>query len=335
MTTTTDPTTTAIDEEALGAFAEGLFGAGLQTMELTPRLPRPPPRALRGAARHPAAPPPSSPRRAGIDERYAREWLEQQADGRHPHRRRRRPRRPTSAASPSPRSTPSCCSTRSTPPTPARWPTSSTRSCAPSTSWSSAFRTGEGVAFSAYGLHDMQAGFTRPMFANEPRGRVDPGACPTSRPASRPASPCASPTSAAARAGPASTSPRPTRTSPSTASTSTTRPSPQARKHASERGVADRVHFEVQDVTDTSFGRTYDLVLAIEMVHDLADPVDALAAMERISRPDGAVLVDRRERRRDLRRPTATRSSGSSTASACCTACPPAAPTSTPPPPAP
>ena len=55
--------------------------------------------------------------------------------------------------------------------------------------------------------------------------------------------------------------------------------------------MADRVRFEVQDVTDTTFGRTYDLVLAVEMVHDLADPVDALAAMERISRPDGAVLV--------------------------------------------
>ena len=37
-----------------------------------------------------------------------------------------------------------------------------------------AFRTGQGVAFSAYGLHDMQAGFTRPMFANEPGGRVAP-----------------------------------------------------------------------------------------------------------------------------------------------------------------
>ena len=34
----------------------------------------------------------------------------------------------------------------------------------------------------------------------------------------------------------------------------------QARKHASERGVADRVRFEVQDVTDTTFGDTYDLV---------------------------------------------------------------------------
>ena len=65
----------------------------------------------------------------------------------------------------------------------------------------------------------------------------------------------------------------------------------QARKHASERGVADRVRFEVQDVTDTSFGDRYDLVLAVEVVHDLSDPVDALAAMERISRPDGAVLV--------------------------------------------
>jgi 2-polyprenyl-3-methyl-5-hydroxy-6-metoxy-1,4-benzoquinol methylase len=64
-----------------------------------------------------------------------------------------------------------------------------------------------------------------------------------------------------------------------------------ARKHAAERGVSDRVRFEVRDVTDPAFTGTYDLVLACEMVHDLADPVGALRAMRRLAGEAGAVLV--------------------------------------------
>jgi len=54
-----------------------------------------------------------------------------------------------------------------------------------------------------------------------------------------------------------------------------------ARKHAANAGVADRVHFEVVDVTGDFGDRAgqYDLVLAFEMVHDLARPREALANM--------------------------------------------------------
>lgn len=64
-----------------------------------------------------------------------------------------------------------------------------------------------------------------------------------------------------------------------------------ARKHAAERGVSDRVHFEVRDVTDASLTGRYDLAIACEVIHDLADPVGALAAMRRVTGDGGAVLV--------------------------------------------
>jgi 2-polyprenyl-3-methyl-5-hydroxy-6-metoxy-1,4-benzoquinol methylase len=62
-----------------------------------------------------------------------------------------------------------------------------------------------------------------------------------------------------------------------------------ARAHASEAGVADRVHFHTRDVAAVT-GR-YDLVTAFECVHDMPDPVSVLAAMRRLAEPDGVVLV--------------------------------------------
>ncbi|MFW3171719.1 class I SAM-dependent methyltransferase [Geodermatophilus sp. CPCC 206100] len=65
-----------------------------------------------------------------------------------------------------------------------------------------------------------------------------------------------------------------------------------ARRNAEAAGVADRVRFEVADVgalSDTA-GR-YALVAAFECVHDMPDPVAVLAAMRRMVRPDGTVLV--------------------------------------------
>ena len=273
----------------MGAFAEELFGAGLGTMELTlvylgRRLGLY--EALRGTPRTA----PSWPRAAGIDARYAREWLEQQAvagiltvDD------------PTAAPDDRRFTLPEEHAIVLLDEEHPAYTGALADVVGPIVrtfdQLIEAFRTGEGVAFAAYGLHDMQAGFTRPMFANEPRGRVDPRASPTSTPASRPASRCASPTSAAARAGPASTSPRPTRTSPSTASTSTTRPSPRPASTppsaAWPTGCASRCRTSPTRASATA--TTW--CIAVEVVHDLADPVDALAAMERISRPDGAVLV--------------------------------------------
>lgn len=63
-----------------------------------------------------------------------------------------------------------------------------------------------------------------------------------------------------------------------------------ARRHALEAGVADRVQFHTVDVGTLESGR-YDLVLALECIHDMPDPVSVLAAMRTMAGDDGAVVV--------------------------------------------
>ncbi|SFP69943.1 Methyltransferase domain-containing protein [Geodermatophilus dictyosporus] len=65
----------------------------------------------------------------------------------------------------------------------------------------------------------------------------------------------------------------------------------QARRNAEEHGVADRVRFTAADAAQAGEPGGYDLVTAFECVHDLADPVAVLAAMRRMVRPGGTVLV--------------------------------------------
>ncbi|SHN86968.1 Methyltransferase domain-containing protein [Geodermatophilus obscurus] len=65
----------------------------------------------------------------------------------------------------------------------------------------------------------------------------------------------------------------------------------QARRNAEEARVADRVRFTTVDAAAAGEQGSYDLVTAFECVHDLADPVAVLAAMRRMVRPGGTVLV--------------------------------------------
>jgi SAM-dependent methyltransferase len=75
----------------------------------------------------------------------------------------------------------------------------------------------------------------------------------------------------------------------------------RARRHAAEAGVAERVTFRTEDVgtlvgdadpdRERRLDGSYDLVTAFECVHDLPDPVAVLAAMRRMTRPGGTVLV--------------------------------------------
>ncbi|WP_409329543.1 class I SAM-dependent methyltransferase [Trujillonella humicola] len=62
-----------------------------------------------------------------------------------------------------------------------------------------------------------------------------------------------------------------------------------ARRNAEEAGVADRVRFSVADAA-TVDGH-YDVVTAFECIHDLPDPVAVLAAMRRLAGESGTVLV--------------------------------------------
>jgi len=64
-----------------------------------------------------------------------------------------------------------------------------------------------------------------------------------------------------------------------------------ARTYAKQYGVSDRAGFHCRDAGDSSLAGTYDLVVALECVHDMADPVAALQTMRRLVREDGFVLV--------------------------------------------
>ncbi len=64
-----------------------------------------------------------------------------------------------------------------------------------------------------------------------------------------------------------------------------------AQENARQRGLADRVHFQVRDAGDPSLAGQYDLVTAFECVHDMTDPVGALQTMRRLAKKDGTVLI--------------------------------------------
>jgi SAM-dependent methyltransferase len=64
-----------------------------------------------------------------------------------------------------------------------------------------------------------------------------------------------------------------------------------ARANANEHGVADRVSFQVRDVSDPDLAGGYDLVMGFEMLHDLSRPVEALRVMRGLLAEGGAVLI--------------------------------------------
>lgn len=63
-----------------------------------------------------------------------------------------------------------------------------------------------------------------------------------------------------------------------------------ARKAAAEAGVADRVRFEVAAAKQAP-GSGYALVVFVDSLHDLGDPVGALARARELLAPGGAVLL--------------------------------------------
>jgi 2-polyprenyl-3-methyl-5-hydroxy-6-metoxy-1,4-benzoquinol methylase len=61
--------------------------------------------------------------------------------------------------------------------------------------------------------------------------------------------------------------------------------------NAEEAGVADRVRFQVRDAGDSELAGQYDLVTAFECVHDMSNPVEALRTMRRLAKEDGSVII--------------------------------------------
>jgi 2-polyprenyl-3-methyl-5-hydroxy-6-metoxy-1,4-benzoquinol methylase len=152
------------------------------------------------------------------------------------------------------------------------------------------FRRAEGASFGAFELHGIQAAFTRPVFVNHlaqtwlpalpdvqakltkgERVRIAEIGCGEGLAAIT-----------IARAYPNVEIDGYDLDEPSIA---------VARKDAADVGVADRVRFHVQDAADASVAGDYDLVMAIEMLHDVPDPVGILRTMKRLAGDSGAVLV--------------------------------------------
>lgn len=149
-----------------------------------------------------------------------------------------------------------------------------------------AFRTGDGVPYGDYGVHDAQGAFNRPAFtaqlvqewlpaipdlhaALQAGGRVAELGCGEGWAAI-----------ALAAGYPRLRVDGYDLDPPSIDA---------ARRHADAAGIADRVSFTVTDVTDPTLAGRYDAVFAFEMLHDLAHPVAALRTARRLT--SGPVIV--------------------------------------------
>jgi SAM-dependent methyltransferase len=64
-----------------------------------------------------------------------------------------------------------------------------------------------------------------------------------------------------------------------------------ARRHAADAGLDGRVRFIEADATELATYGPYDLILILEALHDMARPADALRAMHAALAPGGTVLV--------------------------------------------
>ena len=156
-----------------------------------------------------------------------------------------------------------------------------------------AFRTGDGIPYADYAIHDAQGDFNRPAFLNLLASDWLP-AVPgvADRLAAGPARVaeigCGEGWAAIAiaRAWPEVEVDGFDNDEASIAA---------ARKHAAESGVGERVRFELVDVTGdlpaTIETGSYDIVLAFEMIHDLARPQEALSTMRRLGKADAVHLV--------------------------------------------
>lgn len=65
----------------------------------------------------------------------------------------------------------------------------------------------------------------------------------------------------------------------------------EARRHAEEAGVGDRAHFFVEDIATCRLGHDYDLVACFEALHDMPRPIEALRGMRGLLGEGGSVLI--------------------------------------------
>jgi 2-polyprenyl-3-methyl-5-hydroxy-6-metoxy-1,4-benzoquinol methylase len=149
---------------------------------------------------------------------------------------------------------------------------------------------GNGASFGSFGMHDVQAAFTRPVFINHLTQNWLP----------------ALPDVQAKLSGGEPVRIAEVGCGEGLASITIARAYPSvevvgfdldeasiaaAREASRAAGVDDRVSFEVRDAGDPTIAGDFDLVLAIEMVHDVPDPIAVLASMRKLAGKDGAVLI--------------------------------------------
>lgn len=155
-----------------------------------------------------------------------------------------------------------------------------------------AYRTGDGVAYADYGAHIRRgiASFNRPMVVGELASVWLPGAGEVHERLRAAASPrildvgsgLGRTTIELARAYPYATV-EGVDMDPASVD--------EARKAAAEAGVADRVSFTVADAARHDTPERYDLVTCFEILHDTGDPVGTLRNALRLLAPGGRVLI--------------------------------------------
>ena len=225
---------------------------------------------------------------AGIHERYAREWLEQQAasgllelEPNGDARRYRLPEGHDEALLDS---------------SSLNYIAPLARSLAgavkPLEELVAAFRSGEGVPYADYGddLHEGQAAFTKPLFENllakewlpgapeihvrlvaDPPARVADVACGQGRSSIE-----------IARGYPKVLVDGIDSDQASIA---------RAREHLAGSGVEDRVTFDERNAADPELTGRYDLVTIFEALHDMSYPVEVLTAARNLLAEEGVVLI--------------------------------------------
>ena len=280
---------TAADEARVEEFSGNLFMAALATMELANvelgvRLGLY--EALSGAGPTTVG---ELAKAAGIAERYAQEWLEQQAvagvvevDDTTLAPDQRRFTLPNAHAHVLIDDDSEACM----------------KPCAAVVPWlakaidimEQEFKEGTGAAFGLFDLHDVQAAFTRPVFVNHLTQTWLP----------------ALPEVQAKLASGDKVRIAEVGCGEGLASVTIAKAYPNAEldgydlddasiaaanRAAADAGVADRARFEVRDAADPAIAGDYDLVMAIEMLHDVPDPVGILRTMKRLAGEQGTVLV--------------------------------------------
>jgi 2-polyprenyl-3-methyl-5-hydroxy-6-metoxy-1,4-benzoquinol methylase len=150
-----------------------------------------------------------------------------------------------------------------------------------------AYRNGGGVPYADYGVHDAQAAFTRPAFVNDLVTTWIP-ALPDLETKLRNGGKVAEIACGEGVAAVALATAYPISIDGFDLDDASIA---HARRLAADAGVSDRARFEVRDATDTSLTGSYDVVLVFEALHDVARPVELLATLRRLCAPGGTVIV--------------------------------------------